>query len=154
MAGSHQSPPPGFGRGRREAGGPSDEQQHRDEEILHTPIIGATAEAQAMEATRLRLKEMQEALDERACQRPPVSSRRQRQLFPSGSHNNVKVFRTPILNVAAAAKIADSIQPPRSEAGRGLQQIRVLLDAAQQQNLAVSQSRNRLHSNSPRADTV
>src|SRR6266566_3218298 len=90
MAGSHQSPPPGppgFGRNRRETGGPPNDQQGRDEDVLHMPIIGATAEAQALEATRLRLEEMQRALDERTRQRPQPSSRRQRQLFPSGSRN-------------------------------------------------------------------
>jgi len=114
MEGSQQSPP-GYGRGGNEVGGPSNEQQRRDEDILHTPIIGATAEARALVATRLRLEEMQRALDERTRQRPPVSSRRQRQLFPSGSRNNVEVFRTPVLNVAAASRIADPIQPSRSE---------------------------------------
>ena len=107
-----------------------------------------------MEATRIRLEEMQRALDERTRQRPQVSSRRQRQLFLSGSHNNIQIFRTLVQNVAAAARIADSIQPSPLEAGRGLQQIRALLGAAQQQNSAVSQSRNRLHSKSPRADIV
>lgn len=45
MAGSHQSPPPGFSHARLKAGGPSNEQHRRDEDILHTPIVGATAEA-------------------------------------------------------------------------------------------------------------
>jgi hypothetical protein len=111
-----------------------------------------TAEAQALEATRLRLEELQKSLDERARQRPQVSSRRHRQLFPPA--DNPEVYRTPIQNVAAAAKIADSIQPSNSEAGRGIEQIRALLGAARQQNSAISQSRNRIHSKSPRADTV
>ncbi|KAI4976422.1 hypothetical protein ZWY2020_050029 [Hordeum vulgare] len=52
--------------------------------------------------------------------------------------SNVELFRTPLLNLAAAAKIADSLQPTDSEAGRGIEQIRALLHAAQQQNSAVS----------------
>jgi hypothetical protein len=150
MAGSHS--PPGYGRGGHEVGGPSSGQPRKDEDILHIPIVGTSAEAQALEATRLRLEEMQKALDERTRQRPPVSTRHHRQLFPPA--DNLEVFRTPIQNVAAAAKIADSIQPSNSEAGRGLEQIRALLGAARQQNSAVSQSRNRIHSKSPRADTV
>ncbi|KAI5014390.1 hypothetical protein ZWY2020_055780 [Hordeum vulgare] len=59
--------------------------------------------------------------------------------------SNVEVFRTPVLNLAAAAKIADSLQPTDSKAGRGIEQIRVLLHMAQQQNSAVSQSHNRIH---------
>lgn len=125
MAGSHQSPP-GFGCGGREAGEPSNAQQRRDEDILN----------------------------ERTRQRLPVSSRHQRQLFLSGSQNNGQVVRTPVLNVAAASRIADSIQPSGSEAGKGLGQIRALLQAAQHQNSAVSRSHNRLHIDSPRADTV
>jgi hypothetical protein len=105
-----------------------------------------------LEATRLHLEELQKELDERARQRPQVSTQHHRQLFPPA--DNLEVFRTPIQNVAAAAKIADSIEPSNSEAGRGLEQIRALLGAARQQNSAVSQSRNRIHSKSPRADTV
>ena len=70
MAGSHQSPPR-YGRGGREHGGPSNDQQRRDEEVLQTPIVGATAEAQALEAACLatlaehaRLEEMQRSLGE------------------------------------------------------------------------------------------
>jgi hypothetical protein len=123
MAGSLQSPPD-YGRGGHERGGPSNDQQRRDEEVLQTPIVGATAEAQALEAARLatlaertRLEEMQRTLNERT---------RQCQLFPPVD-DNLQVFPTPIQNIAAAARIADSIQPSNSEAGRGLEQIRALL---------------------------
>lgn len=67
--------------------------------------------------------------------------------------SNVEVFRTPVLNLAAAAKIADSLQPTDSEAGRGIEQIRALLHTAQQQNSAVSQSHNRIHNSSVHANT-
>ena len=61
-----------------------------------------------------------------ACRQPRRSaSRRTRQ-------SNVEVFRTPVLNLAAAAKIADSLQPTDSEAGRGIEQIRALLQTVQQ----------------------
>src|SRR4051812_40649447 len=62
-------------------------------------------------------------------------------------------YRTPIQNLTAAARIAESM-PSQSEAGRGLMQIRALLRAAGEQNTAVSQSRNRIHSRSVMADTV
>ncbi|KAI4992375.1 hypothetical protein ZWY2020_051792 [Hordeum vulgare] len=67
--------------------------------------------------------------------------------------SNVELFRTPLLNLAAAAKIADSLQPTDSEAGRGIEQIRALLHTAQQQNSAVSQSHNRIHNSSIHANT-
>ncbi|KAI5015603.1 hypothetical protein ZWY2020_056993 [Hordeum vulgare] len=74
------------------------------------------------------------------------ASRRTRQ-------SNMEVFRTPVLNLAAAAKIADSLQLTDSEAGRGIEQIRALLHTTQQQNPAVSQSHNRIHNSSIRANT-
>ena len=99
-------------------------------DALHTPIIGETPEARALEDARLanlaertRLENLQRALDERARQWVPESSRRQ--LFPPP-----QVYRTPIQNLAAAAHIAESIQPSQSEAGRGLMQIRDFLRAA------------------------
>ncbi|KAI4995969.1 hypothetical protein ZWY2020_040471 [Hordeum vulgare] len=52
--------------------------------------------------------------------------------------SNMEVFRTPVLNLAAAAKIADSLQPTDSEAGRGIKQIRALLHTTQQHNSPVS----------------
>ncbi|KAI5002795.1 hypothetical protein ZWY2020_027445 [Hordeum vulgare] len=67
--------------------------------------------------------------------------------------SNVELFRTPILNLAAASKIVDSFQPTDSEAGRGIEQIRALLHTAQQQNLAVSESHNRIHNSSVHANT-
>ena len=108
MAGSHQSPP-GYGRGDRELGGPSNDQQRRDEEVLRTPIVGTTAEAQALEAVRLatlaertRLEEMQRSLG------GSTRQRRERQLFPPVDSNR-QVYRTPIQNLAAAARIEDSV---------------------------------------------
>ena len=56
-------------------------------DALHTPIVGETPEAQALEhmhlanlAERTRLENLQRALDDRARQHAPESSRRQ--LFP------------------------------------------------------------------------
>ncbi|KAI5014579.1 hypothetical protein ZWY2020_055969 [Hordeum vulgare] len=66
--------------------------------------------------------------------------------------SNVELFRTPLLNLAAAAKIADSLQPTDSEAGRGIEQIRALLHTAQQQNSSVSQSHNRIYNSSVHAN--
>ena len=127
----------------------------RKMDALHTRIDGETPEARALEDARLanfaertRLENLQRALDERARQRVPESSRHQ--LFPQPT----QVYRTPIQNLAAAARIAESIQPSQSEAGRGLLQIRALLRAAGDQNSAVSQSWNMIHSRPIAADTV
>ena len=79
---------------------------------LHTPIIGETPKAQALEEARLanlvertRLENLQRALDERAREQIPESSRRQ--LFPPPP----KVYRTPIQNLIVAARIAETIHP-------------------------------------------
>ena len=74
------------------------------------------------------------------------ASRRTRQ-------SNVEVFHTPVLNLAAAAKIVDSLQPTDSEPCRGIEQIRALLHTTQQQNSAVSQSHNRIHNSAVHANT-
>ena len=132
-----------------------EELRRRNMDALHTPIVGETPEARALENARLanlaehtRLENLQRALNEHARQRVPETSRRQ--LFPSPT----QVYRTPIQNLAAAARIAESLQPSQSEAGRGLMQIRDLLRAAGDQNSAVSQSRNRIHSRSVAANIV
>ena len=117
--------PPGFPRADGDDGGGDPAQAHEEyqpepltslqrEELrrqnmdaLHTPIVGETPEARALEDARLanlaectRLENLQRALDERARQRVPESSRHQ--LFPQPT----QVYRTPIQNLAAAARIA------------------------------------------------
>ena len=89
-----------------------EELRRRNMDALHTPIVGETPEARAVEdarlanlAERIRLENLQRALDEHARQRVPDSSRRQ--LFPPPT----QVYRTPIQNLAAAARIAELIQP-------------------------------------------
>jgi len=141
--------PPGFRREDDEDGGgnPShvheeyhpeplssqqrEELRRRNMDALHTPIVGETPEARALEevhlanlAERTRLENLQHALDEHARERVVESSRRQ--LFPLPH----KVYRTPIQNLTVVARIAESSQPSHSEAGRGLRQIRALLRAA------------------------
>ena len=61
-----------------------EELRRRNMDALHTPIAGETPEARALEDARLanlaertRLENLQRALDERARQRVPESSRRQ-----------------------------------------------------------------------------
>src|SRR3954465_4633627 len=106
--------PPGFARTDGGAGGgdPShpheeylpepltslqrEELHRRNMDALHTPIVGETPEARVLEDARLanlaertRLENLQRALDERARQRVPESSRRQ--LFPPP-----QVYRIPI----------------------------------------------------------
>ena len=83
-----------------------EELHRRNVEALHTPIIGETSEARALEAARLatlaertRQDNLQHALDERARWQIPESSRWQRQLFPP----EPQVYRTPIQNLTAAA---------------------------------------------------
>ena len=89
-----------------------EELHHHNMEALHTPIVGETSEAQALEAVRLatlaeltRLENLQHTLDERARRQIPESSRRQQQLFPP----EPQVYRTLIQNLTAAAHIAESI---------------------------------------------
>ena len=132
-----------------------EELRRRNMDVLHTPIVGETPEARALEDARLanlaertRLENLQRALDERARQRILDSSRRQ--LFKPPT----QVYRTPIQNLAAATRIVESIHPSQSDAGRGLLQIRDLLRATGDQNSVVSQSRNRIHSRSVAANTV
>src|SRR3954465_14832305 len=115
--------PPGFPRTEEVAGGgipargheeympepltsvQREELRRRNMDALHTPIVGETPEARALEDARLanlaertRLENLQRGLDERARQRAPESSRRQqapessrRQLFPPAH-----VYRTPV----------------------------------------------------------
>src|SRR3954470_1104665 len=123
-------------------------------DALHTPIVGETPEARALEDARLvnlaertRLENLQRALDERERQRAPESSRHQ--LFPP-----TQVYRTPVQNLAAVARIAESIQPSQSEAGRGLLHIRALLRTAGKQHSAGSQSRERSHRQTVATNTV
>ena len=89
-----------------------EELHRRKMDALHTPIAGETPEARALEeaplanlAERTRLENLQRALDERARQWVPDSSRRW--LFPPPT----QVYRTPIQNLAPAARIAELIQP-------------------------------------------
>ena len=114
--------PPGFRRGDG-GGDPScvheeyhpealtsqqrEELHHHNMEALHTPIIGETSDARALEAARLAtlaeracLENLQHSLDERARRQIPES--RQRQLFVP----EPQVYRTPIHNLTAAARIA------------------------------------------------
>ena len=66
------------------------EELHRHNvEALHTPVVGESSEARALEAARLatlagrtELEYLQRALDDRARRQTPESSRQQRQLFP------------------------------------------------------------------------
>ena len=74
-----------------------EELRRRNMDALHTPIIGETPEARALENARLanlaertRLENLQRVLDGRARQRIPTSSRCQ--LFPPPT----QVYRTPI----------------------------------------------------------
>ena len=74
-----------------------EELRRRNMDALHTPIVGETPEAQALEEARLanlaertRLENLQHALDKCAWQRIPKSSRRQ--LFSPLT----QVYRTPI----------------------------------------------------------
>ena len=70
-------------------------------DALHTPIVGETPEARALEEVRLAnlaectpLDNLQRALDEHAQERIHESSRRQ--LFPPPP----KVYRTPIQKIS------------------------------------------------------
>ena len=89
-----------------------DELHHHNMEALQTPVVGETSEARALETAHLatlaehaRLENLQHSLDEHAYRLIPESSRRQQQLFPP----EPQVYRTPIQNLTAAARIEESI---------------------------------------------
>ena len=137
-----------------------DELRHRNDQLLNTPIMGTTPEALAMESTRLatlaerdRLERLQRELDE--CERrQPSSSRHKHRLYSSDQPRKYQVLSTPLKNLAAATRIADSIQPSGSTAVEGIRKIQALLKTALSQNAAVSQSRDQIHSASVRAETI
>ena len=70
-----------------------------------------------MLAERTRLENLQHSLDERARRLILESSQRQRHLFPP----EPQIYDTLIQNLTAVVRIAESIQPSRSEARRGLE---------------------------------
>lgn len=103
-------------------------------------------------AERERLSQMEWSLRARA-QDVAETSRSQRRLFPTADEGAYPVLRTPMQNIAAATRIADSIQPSCSAAD-DIRHVKALLKTALQQNVAVTQSHNRVHSKSVRADTT
>ena len=118
---------------------------------LHTEYVGRGPAAEVHMANSHedpRQADRGEVGEASGARRPP-----RRSASRHTRRSNVEVFRTPLLNLAAAAQIADSLQPTDSEAGRGIEQIRALLRTAQQQNSAVSQSHNRIHNSSVHANT-
>lgn len=118
---------------------------------MQTPIAMNTPEGVALEATRLAtlaertcLEKREKALKE--CARNiPSSSRNRRQLFPNNNTQNYHILRTPVQNLVAATRIADTLQPSGSAAER-LRHIQALLKAAMAQNSVVTQSHNWIHS--------
>ncbi|KAI5008844.1 hypothetical protein ZWY2020_009892 [Hordeum vulgare] len=120
--------------------------QRSDSEYLGHGPAAKVYMANSHESPRQTGRDEHEVGESSAPSTSPFAPRRTRQ-------SNVEVFRTPVLNLAAAAKIGDSLQPSDSEAGRGIEQIRALLHTAQQQNSAVSQSHNMIHNSSVHANT-
>lgn len=136
-----------------------DELNRMAEQTLHTSITATTPEGIALEAARLAtlaerawLEQREKALEERA-RNIPTSSRNRRQLFPNNNNQNFHVLRTPVQNLVAATQLADTLQPSGS-ATEGLRHIQVLLKVAMAQNSAITQSHDRIHSRSVRADTT
>ncbi|KAE8816482.1 hypothetical protein D1007_06088 [Hordeum vulgare] len=101
---------------------------------------------------RERLERLLRSLDARAARDQPSSSRRQ--LFLNNRSRHIEVMRTRVLYLAAANRIADSIQLSDTAAGRGIRKIQDLLKTALQQNSTVSPSRHRIRNKSVQADTM
>ena len=89
-----------------------------------------TLERQAREVARLR------------------QSRTSRQLRVNGEGGPLRALDTPMENLIAATRIANSLQPSGS-AAEGIEHLAFLLQKAVEQNAEVSQSLQRVHSQPP-----
>ncbi|KAE8803648.1 hypothetical protein D1007_20494 [Hordeum vulgare] len=120
-----------------------EELRRRSDQALRTPITGNTSEEIALEnaylANLAKRERLDRLLDVRATRDQPSSNRSRTQLFPNDRQRHIEVMRTPLLNLAAATRTADSVQPSDSVAGEGIRLIQALLKIAMQQNTVVSQ---------------
>src|SRR3954468_4542550 len=130
------------------------------ERMLQTPIDTSTPEGQHLEAARQtnlaerqRLIELQNTLEHQAREVARLrQSRTSRQLRGGGEEGPFRALNTPIENLIAATRIANSLQPSGS-AAEGIEHLAFLLQKAVEQNAEVSQSLQRVHSQPPLTGT-
>src|SRR3954469_19353941 len=130
------------------------------EQMLQTPIDTSTPEGQHLEAARQtnlaerqRLAELQNTLENQAREVARLrQSRTSRQLRGGGEEGPFRALNTPMENLIAATRIANSLQPSGS-AAEGIEHLVFLLQKAVEQNAEVSQSLQRVHSNPPLTGT-
>src|SRR4051812_3257701 len=125
--------------------------------MLQTPIDTSTPEGQHLEAARQtnlayikkRLAELQNTLEHQAREVARLKqSRTSRQLRGGGEGGPFRALNTPMENLIAATRIANSLQPSGS-AAEGIEHLAFLLQKAVEQNAEVSQSLQRVHSQPP-----
>ena len=130
------------------------------EQMLQTPIDTSTPEGQCLEAARLTnlderqwLAELQNTLEHQAREVARLKqSRTSRQLRGGGERGPFRALNTPMENLLAATRIANSLQPSGS-AAEGIEHLAFLLQKEVEQNAEVSQSLQRVHSQPPLTGT-
>src|ERR1041385_5818394 len=135
------------------------EEAEAAERLLNTPIDTSTPEGRGLEAARLtnlaerdRLAELENTLERQAREVARLrQSRTSRQLQGPG-REPFRAMGTPVENLIAATRIANSLHPSGS-AAEEIQHLAFLLQTAVDQNAAVSQSQQRIHSQVPPART-
>src|ERR1044071_5276622 len=128
--------------------------------MLQTPIATSAPEGQHLEAARLtnlavqqRLAELQNTLEHQAREVARLKqSRTSRKLRGNGERGPFRALDTPMENLLAATRIANSLQPSGS-AAEGIEHLAFLLQKAVEQNAEVSQSLQRVHSQPPLTGT-
>src|SRR3954470_14750510 len=126
------------------------------EQMLQTPIDTSTPEGQHLEAARQtnlverqRLVELHNTLEHQAREVARLrQSRTSRQLHGGSEEGPFQALNTPMENLIAATRIANSLQPSGS-AAEGIEHLAFLLQKAVEQNAEVSQSLQRVHSQPP-----
>src|SRR3954462_10879221 len=130
------------------------------EQMLQTPIDTSTPEGQHLEAARQtnlaerqRLAELQNTLEHQAREVARLrQSRTSHQLRGGGEEGPFRALNTPMENLIAATRIANSLQPSGS-AAEGIEHLAFLLQKVVEQNAEVSLSLQRVHSQPPLTGT-
>src|ERR1041385_2523113 len=136
------------------------EEAEAAERLLNTPIITSTPEGRGLEVARLtnlaereRLAELENTLERQAREVARLrQSRTSRQLRGPG-REPFRAMGTPVENLIAATRIANSLQPSGS-ATEEIQHLAFLLQTAVDQSAAITQSQQRIHSQVPPCKNV
>ena len=100
----------------------------------------------------MRLAELQDTLEQHAREIAQLKQSRTSRQLQNREGEPFRAMDTPVENLIAATRIANSIQPSGS-AAEGIQHLAFLLQKAVEQNAVVSQSLQRVHSQAPPAGT-